>query len=117
MRECRDLEFFSCADAPIAKHHAAHTLYKFLCERIVDLDDVMGDQVGRCSDWYGLAKLLFKMVQIEMPNATGVTKKKKSWAYVWCVMRGLLVWQACCERVQKLSMKQVRQINVNGVKN
>jgi hypothetical protein len=36
------------------------------------------------------------------------------WAYVWCVIKGVMVWQAYCERVKKLATRERTPVGVNG---
>jgi hypothetical protein len=46
-----NLERVSRDDAPIAQHQDdAHELYELPRERVTNLEDVIGDQTGRCKD-------------------------------------------------------------------
>ncbi|KAF2825976.1 hypothetical protein CC86DRAFT_293477, partial [Ophiobolus disseminans] len=100
----RELKFFERADAPLAKHGDARRLYEVLCERILSLENAMGDVRGRwCDDWRGAVELLGAAVGDEMADADGGVGKLKWAAYVRCVVKVLVVWQAYCERVRKLA--------------
>ncbi|KAF1830089.1 hypothetical protein BDW02DRAFT_116889 [Decorospora gaudefroyi] len=95
-----DLGFFQRPDAPLVKHSDAQKLYEVLCIRIRDIEDVH----DRCANWEGLARtLLYKLGNEVMPRANGGVDSAKWWAYVWCVVKALLVWQAYCERAHTLS--------------
>jgi hypothetical protein len=110
----KNLDFFLRHDAPLVQHQDVRSLYALLCHRIKDLEDVVGDRRGRCATWEGSARmLLYKIVHEEMPDADGGVGKRRWWAYVWCVVKGLLVWQAYCERVRKLVVRQTRQASVD----
>jgi hypothetical protein len=60
--------------------------------------------------------MLFTSAMEEMPDENGGVGEKKWWSYVWCVIKGLTVWQAYCERVRKLSASQMRQVSVDEVR-
>jgi hypothetical protein len=111
-----DLESLPHGEAPIAQHPDAHELNKLLRERIDDLERLMGDQSGICKDWEGPAEMLFGLVKEQMPKANEGVQEKKWWAYVWCVIKGVMVWQAYCERVKKLSGRQMTQVSVDEVR-
>jgi len=98
-----NLKFFERTDAPLAGHEHAFALYKILCERIKDLEAVMGDDVGRCSNWEGPARtLMYKVVHEYMPEADGGVGGARWRAYISCVIKVLFVWQAYCERAHML---------------
>jgi hypothetical protein len=58
----RDLKQLPRNDAPIARHPDADELYELLCMRIDDLELLMGDNMGRCKDWEGPARMLLGLV-------------------------------------------------------
>jgi hypothetical protein len=49
-----------------------------------------------------------------MPTANGGVGEKMWWAYVWCVIKGVMVRQAYCKRVKKLATRERTPVGVNG---
>ena len=104
-----DLNSFSRADAPLAQHPDAHKLYSLLCKHVEALERTMGDAYGRCQNWEGPAKMLtYKVINEGMPSADGGIGQEKWWAYIQCVIKALLVWQAYCEHDQMLWAERKR---------
>ena len=101
--ETMHLEFFQRFDAPLAKHADARTLYKLLCRNIESRKDPVGNDGSKCLNWEEQAKILFRIVVEEnMADSDGGVGKSRWEAFVWCVIKALLVWQAYCERIQEL---------------
>jgi hypothetical protein len=116
-RSKRDLKFLQCADAPHARHLDAHELYDLLCPRIAGLEDVVGNHTGSWSIWEGAARdLLLGMVRVEMPDADGGVGQAKWWAYVWCVVKALCVWQTYCGCAQRLVSEWVERVGLRAVR-
>lgn len=110
----KGLAYFLTRDAPLARHLDAQTLFEFLRNRIEDLEKKFEANFGCLSDWKGWVDKLCLMVREEMPDADGGVKKEEWQAYVRCVVKALLVWQAYCEHVQKLTRQQVFSASIEG---
>jgi hypothetical protein len=110
----KDLKYFLRSDAPLAKHPDAHRMYALLCERIKDFADGLEDQ--RYPNWDGPVVMLYMMVKDEMPDAHGGVGKEKWQAYVRCVVKALLVWQAYCGRVKKIAARRVTQVEIDDAR-
>ena len=97
------LNFLSRSDAPLARHPDTHLMYRMLCICIEGRDSVMGVMSGKCSSWEGLAQTLFcRSVDRGMLASDGGVGKQRWRAFVWCVVKGLIVWQGYCEQIQEL---------------
>jgi hypothetical protein len=91
-------------DAPLAQHADSTRMHEVLCRGIKHVE---GDGYERCSNWEGAARMfLYKLVKEEMPEAHGGVDQRRWWAYVWCVVKALVVWQAFCERAQMLMARR-----------
>jgi hypothetical protein len=99
----KGLTYFSRPEAPVTQHPHAHELHTRLCERFYDLARTFTSDTP---DWHGPANMLCMLMQREMRGAYGGMGKEKWHAYVKCVVNGVLVWQAYCKRVQKLTSRQ-----------
>jgi hypothetical protein len=95
------LKFLARPDVPLAKHADAIAMYAVLCNNFCWLEYV--DEVAGLQDWDETVKTLVNTVKDDMPDATGGLEKAKWWAYVECVVKAVVVWQAYCERVRELS--------------
>jgi hypothetical protein len=105
-----DLEFYACNDAPISKHPDAHKMYTVLVEHIEKVAAWLGDARLRPVEWRTQGRLLFTVAWGEMRDADGGVGEVRWWAYmwyVWYVCKTLVVWQAYCERLNKLAAMSV----------
>jgi hypothetical protein len=93
-----NLKFLLSADAPLARHPDSHKLYDFICSQF---ENPQCGHYWLCGNWEVPARDPFGLVRDEMPNDEGDVSQKRWWAYVWCVVKVLCVWQAYCERARK----------------
>lgn len=98
-----NLEFYARGDAPISKHPDAQKMYTVLVEHIEKVAAWLGDAPLRPVDWRTQGRLLFTVIWGEMRDADGGVGEVRWWAYVWYVCKTLVVWQAYCERMNKLT--------------
>jgi hypothetical protein len=101
--DIRSLEQYYRSDAPLVEHPDARQLYVLLCELIEGRHHRFADAGDRLyADWHTQTKEVVETVREKMPDASGGIGRERWWAYVHCVVKALLVWQANCQRIAVL---------------
>jgi hypothetical protein len=101
--DIRSLEQYYRSDAPLVEHPDARQLYVWFCKLIEERHHRFADARERLyADWHTQAKEVVETVREKMPDASGGIGRERWWAYVHCVVKALLIWQANCQRIAVL---------------